>query len=98
MSSQAIVTFQEAEILSRLIQPQGDELSREVAAFLLALRFGEKDVDRMNQLSELSSAGTLTEAEAAELDGYLHVGYLLGIMQAKARKALRTIEGTRPRS
>ena len=43
----------------------------------------------MEQLAELSEAGTLTDEERAEFDSYLHVGNLLAVMQSKARLALR---------
>jgi hypothetical protein len=32
----------------------------------------------------------ITEAETRELDSYLHIGFLLGVMQAKARRLLDT--------
>ena len=53
----------------------------------LSLRFDERDVLRMNELSELASQGVLGKPEAAELDSYLHVSNLLAVMQSKARPA-----------
>ena len=43
----------------------------------------------MNELSELARNGTLSAAEEAELDSYIHVSNLLAVMQSKARQALR---------
>jgi hypothetical protein len=66
------------------MQTQKDELSPEVAEFLLAMAFGESDRQRMLELAERSEAGTLTAEEQKEFDGYLHVGNLLAVMQSKA--------------
>jgi hypothetical protein len=43
----------------------------------------------MDELSESARNGTLSAAEEAELDSYIHVGNLLAVMQSKARQALR---------
>jgi hypothetical protein len=44
----------------------------------------------MNELSELARLGSLSTAEAAELDTYIHVSNLLAVMQSKARQSLRS--------
>ena len=44
----------------------------------------------MNELSELARIGTLTWADAAELDSYIHVSNLLAVMQAEARQSLQS--------
>jgi hypothetical protein len=88
MSSQLSTPNREAAIWARLIEAQR-ELSPEVAEYLLSIGFGEIDRERMEQLAELSDAGTLTDEERAEFDSYLHVGNLLAVMQSKARLALR---------
>lgn len=79
----------EAAILARLIQVGDRELSRGAAEYLLSIRFGERDVARMNELSELARQGKLTSPEQAELDSYIHVSNLLAIMQLKRRQALK---------
>ncbi len=89
MGSQLLSPNREAAIWARLMQGQKEELSPEVAEYLLSIAFGESDRERMRQLAERSGAGTLTAEEQAELDGYLHVGNLLAVMQSKARLALR---------
>ena len=48
------------------------------------------DEERVNELSAKARAGSLTESEAQELDSYLHIGVLLGVMQSKARRLLTT--------
>jgi len=89
MSSQITSPNTEAAILSRVIQAEDENLSRGAAEYLLSIRFGEHDVARMNQLSELSRQGKLTSQEQAELDSYLHVSNLLAVMQSKGRRALQ---------
>jgi hypothetical protein len=79
----------EAAILARVIEVEQEELSRGAAEYLLSIRFGEHDVARMNDLSELARQGKLTSQEQAELDSYIHVGNLLALMQSKGRRALQ---------
>jgi hypothetical protein len=78
----------EAAILARVIEVGEEELSPGAAEYLLSIRFGENDVVRMNDLSELARQGKLTSQEQAELDSYIHVGNLLAVMQSKGRRAL----------
>jgi hypothetical protein len=46
----------------------------------------------MNELSEMAQLRTLSVADSAELDSYIHVSNLLAIMQSHARRALRSME------
>lgn len=89
MSTEISGPNSEAAILARLIQVGKEELSRGAAEYLLSIRFGEHDVARMNELSELARQGKLTCQEQAELDSYIHVSNLLAIMQSKGRRALQ---------
>ena len=89
MSSQITSPNTEAAILSRVIQVEEGTLSRGAAEYLLSVRFGERDVARMKELSELARQGKLTTEEQAELDSYLHVSNLLAVMQSKGRRALQ---------
>ena len=91
MGSQVLSPNTEAAIWARLMQAQKDELSPETAEFLLGMDFAQSDRERMLELAERSDAGTLTAEEQAELDGYLHVGNLLAVIQSKARLALRVL-------
>jgi hypothetical protein len=61
----------EATILARLIQIGQEELPRGAAEYLLSMRFSERDIARMNELSELARLGKLNGDEQAELDSYL---------------------------
>ena len=92
MNSQLAGQNTEAGILARLIQTRQDNLSRDAANYLLSIQFDDTDLARMNELSELARRGTLSAAEEAELDSYIHVGNLLAVMQSKARQALARCE------
>jgi len=75
-------------MLARILQADGQELTPEAARYWLSVKLPASDQDRVDDLSAKARAGSLTEAESQELDNYLHVGFLLGTMQAKARRLL----------
>jgi hypothetical protein len=89
MSSQNTSPNTEAAILARVIQLGEEELSQGAAEYLLSFRFGEHDIARMNELSELAQQGKLTLQEQSEFDSYIHVSNLLAVMQSKGRRALQ---------
>ena len=90
MSSHLLSPNCEADIWARLVRVQDDALSADVARFLLSIDFAEADEERMQELADRSSAGTLTNQERAELDGYLHIANFLAVLQSKARVALKS--------
>jgi hypothetical protein len=89
MGSHAAGASHEAEILSRLIQPEKSDLRPEVAEYILDLDFRPSDVDRMNELAQKAAAGTLSADESSEIEGYRHIGHFLALMQSKARLSLK---------
>ena len=80
----------EVSILNRILRPKAPTFSHEAAQDILTLDFDQADKDRMRQLSAKARAGTLTAEEDAEADRYELIGHLLGIMQSKARRSLKT--------
>lgn len=90
----AIHTSQ-TSMLARLFEARQDQMSREVAEFLFSICFHQRDIERVNELSELARPGKLSRAAEAELDKYIHVGNLLAIVQSKARLALKKLAGVR---
>jgi hypothetical protein len=58
------------------------DLSQGAAEYLLSIRFGERDVARMNELSKKVRQGIISSEEQAELDSYIHGGNLISLMQA----------------
>ena len=79
----------EVSILARVLGNGRERLSPQWAKQLLALGFSDRDEARMNDLAERNGKGLLSEAEKDELLGYAKAGCLLGILQSKARRALK---------
>ncbi len=88
MSSQAVTPNTEAAILARIIQSEDKELTPAAAQYLLSMRLPPPDEERVNELSAKARAGLLSDNERQELESYLHIGMLLGVMQSKARQLL----------
>lgn len=88
MSSQAVAHNTESAILARIVRAGDDPLTPDVARYLLSMRLPSSDEERVNELSAKAREGSLTDAETQELDNYLHIGFLLGVLQAKARGLL----------
>ncbi len=82
-------TNSEAAILSRVIQPEHDDLPPAVARAFLKLSFTTEDRERMHELAVKNQAGKLSAADQQELNGYLRVGRLLDLLGAKARLSLQ---------
>ncbi|MEX0643647.1 MAG: hypothetical protein WD468_13165 [Pirellulales bacterium] len=78
----------EADILSEIVAPDQPTLSEASAREILALRFNQQAVDRMNGLAEKNRRGSLVEPERALLEKYQRVGNFLNLLQAKARLSL----------
>ena len=95
MDSRTTVPNTEAAILARIIRAEEDPLTPDVARFLLAMRLPASDEERVNELSAMAQTGSLTDIEMQELDSYLHIGYLLGVLEAKARGLLKEEQGFR---
>ena len=90
MSSQVLPSNTEAAILGRILQSDEKELTPEIARYLLSMKLPAPDEQRVGELSAKARAGSLTESETQELDSYLHIGFLLGTMQSRARRFLNT--------
>ena len=84
-----LATETEAAILKRVIRPEVGDMSPEAATAFLSLGFQESDHARMADLSEKARAGTLTQMEQDELDGYINVSHFIALVQSKARISLK---------
>jgi hypothetical protein len=82
-------TLTEAEVFSRIFEPEKPNLSQSAAQSILSLDFRAEDRTYMNALAEKARQGKLTKQEDAELETYIQVGHLLAIMQSKARQSLK---------
>ena len=89
MGLQLATPNSEASILARVITEDPAEITPDVARYLLSMQLPAADRDRVDELSAKAREGSLTSEETVDLDGYLHVGTLLGIMQSRARRLMK---------
>lgn len=76
-------------ILDRLIQPDEETITPDVARTLLSLKFQKSDERRMNQLASKARKGTLSEEERMEAEQYNLISHMVALLQAKALGALK---------
>ena len=80
----------QAEIFGRAIDCHLDDLSPDVARFILSLELAADDERRMNELGEHARQGQLAAAEETELEEFRRCGRLIELLKLKARKALQS--------
>jgi hypothetical protein len=81
-----------SRILDDLLEPVGQCLTLDVAARIAALRADPKTQSRLDALAEKNAEGTLTAKENAEYAAYVEALDVVAILQAVARKALKTAD------
>jgi hypothetical protein len=79
----------EMAILRRVVDRKYSELSEAAARAIVRLDLDETDRKRMNELAARNRAGKLSVIEERELDSFIQVGQILGILKSKARQALK---------
>jgi hypothetical protein len=77
-----------AAIFGRLIESDQEDLSPDLARYLLRLSFPRQDRERVNELATKARAGTLSVEERDELERYSLAGDVLALWQSKARRSL----------
>jgi len=78
----------EIAILGRVLG-NGKELTPALARHLLKLGFDEEDTAHINDLAARNQQNALSPSERENLRDYANAGCLLGILHAKARRALK---------
>ena len=78
----------EIAILGRVLA-NGEDFAPTLARHVLKLGFSKEDRTRINDLADRNQQGALSPNEQAELRGFANAGCLLGILHAKARRALK---------
>jgi hypothetical protein len=76
-------------VLERVIQSRRENLSAEVAKFILSLSISPSDQLKSRELSEKAQLGALTDVEKAELDDLLTTNDVLMILKSSARVMLK---------
>lgn len=74
--------------LARFLEPVGRCLTPEVARGFLSLRADAVMQERLDELADKSTAGTLTDTERVEYETYVHAVDFISILQAHARRLL----------
>jgi hypothetical protein len=80
----------EHRILDRMLDPVGQCLTPAVAARIARLRAGPRTQGRVEALAVKNSEGTLTPREETEYQAYVEALDVIAILQAKARKTLKS--------
>ena len=75
-------------LLDRLLDPVSKCLSPEGARRLIDLQAEPAVQERVDELADKCTEGTLTPDEAREYDTYLNASTFIGILQAKASRIL----------
>ncbi len=79
----------EVTIFERLLNNGKEDMTPELAGYLLSLGFGEEDKARMHELAVKNQEDALSPEEQEELRAYAKAGCLLGILHSRARKSLK---------
>jgi hypothetical protein len=85
-----VMASESTQIFRRVIEPENGSFPPELARFVMGLDFRGDDHARYSELSAKAREGALSDEEASELDGYLHVDSLLAILRLKAERSLRS--------
>ena len=75
-------------VLEQMLEPISRSFGVETARALTELRIGKRMQARVDKLAEKCGEGKLTATERAEYEAYVQASTMIGILQAKARKAL----------
>ena len=86
---QAETSTPEIDILTRLLKKGTPTMPSTLARYLLKTGFGQRDQERMQDLTTRNQQGNLSPPEKAELVGYAKAGCLLGVLHSEARQALK---------
>jgi hypothetical protein len=88
---------QGSAVLDEMLEPVSRSFGLKTARALAALRVGGRTQARVEKLAEKCNEGRLTANERAEYEAYVQASTLIGILQAKARKAIQlTVKTTTP--
>jgi hypothetical protein len=76
-------------LLAKLLEPVGRCLTPDVARELVNLRVDLAVQERLDELADKSTEGTLTNDERAEYETYVHALNFISVLQAQARRLLK---------
>lgn len=85
----SVKSVSEVEIWEDILTSGSSDISVAEANVVLRWQLPEQSKARMEVLAELNGQGELSESEREELEACVNVGQVIGILQAKARLALK---------
>jgi hypothetical protein len=91
-TSTAKLDLRDTSVLEQLAKLDVQSIGPETARKLIQFQFDVAQQDRVNALSEKAQRGALSPAEQSDLDEYIRVGNLLGMLQSRARQVLRNLK------
>lgn len=77
-------------VLEQMLEPVSRSFGPETARALASFRVGKRMQARVEKLAEKCNEGKLTPKERAEYEAYVQGSTVIGILQAKARKAIQS--------
>jgi hypothetical protein len=86
-----LASTNQTAILGRSFDLRVDEMSVDVARFIMSMELADHDQRRLEELAEQARHDTLNESDEAELEEYRRAGRLMEMMKLKARMVLRKI-------
>lgn len=86
-------TINEVDIWTGVIAPDRADMPEPSATAILGWSFNDDAKVRMEELANRNGRGELSESEREELEAYVNVGQVIGILQAKARISLKRSSG-----
>ena len=79
-------------VLDEMLDPVSRCFGLETARALAGFHIDEKVQSRVDELATRCNEGRLTPDERAEYEAYVQASTLIGILQAKARRALAHVQ------
>ncbi len=79
-----------ASILARAWGADRQEMSLELATYLLAIKLDPADAKQADDLAEKARNGTLTASEEVEIEEYLRTGRVIESLKLRARKVVNS--------
>ncbi len=76
----------DSQIIDEMLEPFTQALTPEMAQCLATLKAKPSVQHRVDELAAKCNDGDLTESERREYETYVHVGNILALLRAKARK------------
>ena len=74
---------------TNIFRPLGEKMSSQLAGALADLRLGDDVQRRYEELAEKNTESALTDAERVELEEFVALNRMVGILKAEAQVALR---------